>query len=247
MTDKLIMMSDYPENINGFKIFPIKLKNILEIGENEYQRYLGIICLSKKNLLEGIEDEEIRSLSLYELIVINCLGDIKFKKMFLDGLKIFLKEDFFVDDYGIYINKVNEKKEIIKFYMNDDTYKLIISTIKKQNFLQDDENHEYKPANSKAQEWLEKMKKAKEKIKKEKNEENLSLGDIVSIVACYSNDINILNVWDLTVYQLYTVYLRLIMWDDYQTKQNLLPHVSDAKSLDLQHWATSVDNKLNKK
>lgn len=239
---EFILMSNHPVNINGFNVYPVKLEEILIITEEQYNQYLGLINLTRKELTKYTNDIELKKKSVYELIILWCIKDEAFKEVMIDCLSFFLREEIHVDENGIGIIREGQI-----LYMTREIYDLIIYTIKKQNFIQTSEIKEYKPANGKAQELLERMKKAKEKLRKEKNEENLTLSDIMSIVSCYSNDINILTVWNLTVYQLYTVYLRLLIWDDYQTKQNMLPHVTDVKALDMKHWAMSINNKLKEK
>lgn len=242
----LSLLSGKPFTINNIKVYPLLLEEIEILGEEKYNRIIGTCTMTKKQLQESLNDENFKDLSLFEMIFLLCYHDQMFREMFFESMKTFIRSDLYIDNYGIFI-KVEIEGEIHDTYIEEKTFYQIQDVIREQNFLQKSKETHSNPANSKAAELLEKMKKVKEKIQKEKNENNLSLGDIISIVACYSNDINILNIWKLTVYQLYTAYLRLIMWDDYQSKQALLPHVSDTKSLDLEHWATSINKKLNKK
>ena len=48
-----------------------------------------------------------------------------------------------------------------------------------------------------------------EKAKHTKADKNMELGNIISAVANKSQSLNILNIWDLTVYQLWDCFSRL--------------------------------------
>lgn len=242
MMSEFRLMSKYPVQVGEFNVHPVILEDILKLGEETYNQYLGLISISKAQLTQYTTDKDIKKLSVYKLVLLWCLEYESFHQSIVDCLSFFLKEVIVIDKDGIAIKR-NDRL----LYMNEDIYSTIVSVVKTQNFISNDEVSSYKPATTKAKQLLEKMQKAKERAKKEKAEESVTLSDVISIVACYSNDINILNVWDLTVYQLYTVYLRLLIWDDYQTKQNMIPHVTDVKALDIKHWSMSINKKLNKK
>ena len=47
------------------------------------------------------------------------------------------------------------------------------------------------------------------KAKQSKSDKNMELGNIISAVANKSHSLNILNIWDLTVFQVWDCFLRL--------------------------------------
>ncbi len=62
---------------------------------------------------------------------------------------------------------------------------------------------------------------------------------IVSAVSTKSNSINKLNVWDLTLHQLYDEFDRLQIIDGYNT--SLAAMMQGAEIKDLKHWASKVE------
>ncbi|PKR82849.1 hypothetical protein [Heyndrickxia camelliae] len=231
------------EIANGLFVYPLRMDEIAEIGESLYNSYLSIITSSKK-ILYSLEEsiiskQELTMLSkesdLFTILYISEKDQNTFA-IFINALKTFLKSELDFDGQNLIL-----KNDSGLFTFDDELFKKFKEVIMKQNFLKDDSVSTYKPANSKAKALLEKLKKAKEKIQEQNSDDGLRLKDIISIVATYSNDINLLSVWDLTIYQLYEAYLRLIVWDKYHTNFLLLPHVSDSGSLDLQHWATDIN------
>lgn len=247
MNELKILKGDPIEVVECLSVYPLTLAEISDIGDKEYDIHLTAIATNKEILSQLELDKDIPRNELNELYTYSDLEFIFYLSVhnpsildsFMAALRIFLKSKVEFSKRGILI-----ENDLICVFLDSDLFSKIKSIIFKQNFLKDSEHTSFKPANSKAKELMERLKKAKEKIQKQNDKEGLSLKDIISIVATYSNDINIKTVWDLTVSQLYESYLRLIIWDDYQNKQRLLPHTSDPQSLDIKHWATDI-NKLN--
>lgn len=245
MISEMALLRGKPISVDGlFQVYPATLEEISEITEEMYNYYSHMILLDKGKLMKslGISNSlELEKISGYELIRSYAHKDIDFRRLYLEAISFFIHEKVFFDEVSLEIYVV---KDSVNFILTEKHVNQIKQIVKKQNFLSDKEEKELNPANEKAAELIEKMKQVKAKLAKQKEDETLSLSDIIQIVACYSQDINILNVWDLTVYQLYVAYIRLIMWDDYHSKNILLPHV-DSKNLDMKHWATKLNIKNN--
>lgn len=245
--NELKLLKGSPMQVSdGIFVYPITIGEISDIGEETYNSYISAIATDKSLLNnvspeDGISKEELNELYEYsdlEFILFVCQSNPLLSYTFFQSLSLFLKSKVKISPKGIVI-----ENETVCMYLNSELFDEIKSIIFKQNFLKDNDKSQFKPANSKAKALMEKLKKAKEKIQKQNSDEGLSLKDITSIVATYSNDINIMSVWDLTVFQLYEAYLRLILWDEYHNKFILLPHSSDPQSLDLKHWATDLNKK----
>lgn len=98
-------------------------------------------------------------------------------------------------------------------YINRDTFYDITDLILQMNAIERsvDEIDVSKVKNKKTLETLKKLQKGKEKNKKinKKTDEKTSLPNIISAVAAYHNSLNIINIWDLTVYQVYDQFMRM--------------------------------------
>lgn len=244
--DELQLLKGTPISVHkGVKVHPFTIGEITDIGQNIYNSYISSILIDKTILNNSQYDDlsqealsELNEISDLDFILALSINNGDISDVFVEALSYFLKCQVRFDfNYGIIIN--NENEEII---LDSSTFDEIKKIISKQNFLKDNDSSKFKPANAKARALLEKLNKAKENIQKQNKEEGLKLHDIISIVATYSNDINMLSVWNLTVYQLYNCYLRLIIWDDYHNKYQLIPHSSDINSLDIKHWAIDIDS-----
>lgn len=215
-------------------IHPLTIDAISLIGESLYNKYLATIIFNQDNLeIDGEKLNKLETLSIY------CFQSNELRTTFCEALKFLSKENVnFHSDGFFYFGSLAEKR-ILTFEL----YQEIIEVVKKQNFMKDKvEEEEYIPHDDIARELIDKLKKIKQQIKEQNSEEGLDIGDIVSIVACYSNDLNILNVWHLTVYQLYTVYMRLMMKDGYDSKFSMVLQGADIDSSELLHWARKANN-----
>jgi hypothetical protein len=233
--------------LDDIYVYPTTLSEIEQIGFESYNSFINILCVNKETLLKSYqlthqEMSEYLKADYFELLMSFIEHMVDLKSIIINSLSLFLREEIYFDSEEklLFINRNDEKLYIVEELLNK-----IKSVILKQNYMENtkDDPQKFNPENDKARELIEKMKQVKNKLKKQNNEEGLNLSDIISIVATYSNDINILTVWNLTIYQLYESYLRLVMWDEYHNNFLLLPHVSDNKSLNLKHWATKIDKK----
>jgi hypothetical protein len=248
MNELKLLKGDPIEVVQGLFVYPLKLKEIAEIGEEIYNSFVKVFVINKSLInepnfipLSDYEKKECYKYNDLDFILFLCKKDINLSYLFINSLSLFLQSEISVaSDTGVVI-----KNDNIHITLTDEIYKEIKKIICNQNFIHNVEESSFNPANEKAKALLDKMKKAKERIQKQNKNEGLSLKTIISLVATYSNDINIFSIWDLTVNQLYESYLRIALWDDYHNKHILIPHASDIESLDMKHWAIDI-NKLNK-
>ena len=214
-------------------LYPLTLGEISDIGEMKYNKYIFSTNLKKENF--GLENEEITP---FELTFIYCRQDESFKEMFLDALSYFFREKVYYHENGFfYLGTLEENK-----FIGINEFDEILRVVKKQNFINDKEKVEEfnQPTSEKARELIEKLKYFRQKVKEKNQEKGLDLSDIISIVAAHSGNINIFNVWDLTVFQLYTLYIRLMMKENFGLEYSKYIQGEDPKNLKLDHWASKL-------
>lgn len=248
MNELKLLKGEPIEVIDDLKVYPLKLSEIADIGEEVYNQYLSSVMIdhsvlekSNENMIEKDKINELYKLNELEFIIFLSNLQPVILSTFIQALSIFLRSRVEFNDETGFVIKNNE----IECSMSVELFRDIKNIIVKQNFLKDKDYTNYNPANEKARRLLQKLKKVREKIQAQNKDEGLSLREIISIVATYSNDLNIISVWDLTVNQLYESYLRILLWDDYQKKIILLPHVTDSESLDMKHWAVDINKIQN--
>lgn len=230
------LMAGYPIEVGHVQIKPLTLREILDMGERKYHSIITLLLIDKSSVKT---EEDLSEFSNYDILFWMSLQDEQIHELALESFNCVLNEETFMDENGFYVLRNGEPAHIEPKQFDE-----IQNIIKLQNYLTGDEKEEvgYKPVNDKAREYAERLAKLREKIQGENSEDNgLYLSDLISIVATYSNDINLLNVWDLTIYQLYEIYIRLIVWDNYHSTYLHLPHLDEKHTKQLKHWARPVD------
>lgn len=214
-------------------LYPLNLHEVSEIGEIEYNKYISSILLKKESF--GLEDEDITP---FQLTYIFSFQDEAFRKIILKALSHFFKEEVHFNENGFYYLGEIEENRLI----GTNEYDEIIKIIKKQNFINDNEKEKelFNPTSKKAKELVEKLKHFRQEVKKKNQENGLNLNDIIQIVASHSSNINIFNIWDLTIYQLYALYIRLMMKENFGLEYAKYLQGEDPKNLKLDHWASKL-------
>ena len=210
---------DITENL---KLSPLKIKDILKLGGSIYSHLLSILLISK-SLLE-IEEE----VSDFEIFMSFYYRDEEYRKLINKALNLFCNSEVILNPRGYIV--LND------FILDENNFIKLRSLLRQQNFLKEDkpEDQPIYP-NEASKELARKIKEAKAKIQEFNKDQILRLGDIISIVSAYSENIHIFNVWELTVYQLYDAYLRLLMKANYDARFSMMLAGAEIKD-ELKHW-----------
>lgn len=164
---------------------------------------------------------------------------INFEKMGLlniDGDEISLNEE-----------KINAVKEEEIMIIHRENFDDLVDVVKLQNFLvkpSEKKTNEANPADEETRKLIEEMDKMRAKVEQKKNAQKIQedgeidISDIISAVSARSNSINKLNIWDLTLYQLYDEYTRLELIDNYDISIKAI--MAGADKIELKHWSSKA-------
>lgn len=214
LIDRLRAFTGNPQILdNGIKIYSPTIQEISDIGEMEYSLRLSLSSFdpSKIFTLFGIDTKliELNNMSDYEAVIgvhpviINAI---------CESLELFTKEKVIYNDTRFFCNNVE--------FINNDNYKQITSLIFELNGIKNEDSNSLKFKNNRAKELFEKMNNIL-KQKAEKTDDGLDLKDVLSILCnAEGNGLNIFNVAQLTVYQMYEQFERLNLKENHK---RLLP------------------------
>lgn len=259
---KQLSLAGMPIYIDGIgNIYPVKLKEIVCVGNDIYNQYLSYICISADSFNDEETRKELANATSFMLILSLCTQDNSgyFLKVITNALEFFLKKEVVFISYlnGFFIGSTKELKKILKsvddetsaidqFYKNgfigNDNYESFKKVIMLQNCIGIDTIEEKKYANEKAKKIADDLRRAKEKINKVKAKqgEPLSLFDLISAFSANSRSFNIMNVWDLTMYQFDDQFKRMQMIEEYDVGVRSLLAGGDSKKVDLKHWTRKI-------
>ena len=190
------------------------LRSISKIGINTYQYYLTILLMDLKTYFtmiqqeeqfELLSDEETSQMNVFDLLTM----DNKSAELLQNVLNFFIAENVVW----------SEKNNAFLIYVGENVigaitkkiYPQICDLICQRNCIKSSlEEDLSKVKSKKALEIMKKLQKGRtEKAKATKSDKNMELGNIISAVANKSQSLNIINIWELTVYQVWDCFSRL--------------------------------------
>jgi hypothetical protein len=242
---------------NGLSIRSPLLKEISKLTFPVYQFYLGILLLDIESYYNGIDQtpldydskyskqekelinkirQEYESLNEEEKEWIQPIDIISFDTSLLnnigEALSFFLNcRLYYSHDHQAFVH-VDHKK--IVYTLPKSFYTEIADLILQRNgIIRSITNHEKPKFKSKLAEKLYyRTKQAEKNREKSRNtDKNMDLPNIISAVAARHHSLNILNIWDITVYQLY---------DQFQRLQNNTLY--DIQSMSVAAWGDDKNN-----
>ncbi len=258
---ELKLLSGFPLDLNeSIKIHPIKLKDVVMIGEMQYNYYLSKICLDIENLLI---DEKLRTelnnqgITSYLLILSQCFNNENILNDFLKAMSFFLKQKVvFLDDFGIFYIGEKDLEEIKdslkgltkleeldnKSFITQNNFDAFKDIIKLQNCLKK-VSDQFNPINERAKNIIEKMKIARQKVNRAKTgeQEPLNLSDLISVFCAFNKTMAINQVWEMTFYQFDNQFKRTQLIHDYEISVQSLLHGADSKKVKIENFMSKIE------
>ena len=168
-----------------------------------------------------LTDEEKKDTSLYDIILL----EESLRDAFLEVLNFFFVERvIFIDNFFLVINtddydtpdkEIEITRDNLKGIINPISFVEVIDIIQQVCCIKSDDPLDEpvpKFKNKKAKLLYERMLKAKEEQKnrqRQKDFVNLSLPNIISATAAKVSGLNIINIWDATLFQLYDQFEKI--------------------------------------
>ncbi len=253
------LLAGLPIEVLGIgKIFPVKLKDIAEVGESVYSHYLSILCFEIDQLLSALKIEQGMALQKEDInpfifIISQFINNNDyFINLFLSALEFFLKSKviFSLDIQGFWIGeekdlknylKTKDKNDYIQILTNNN-YEYFKEVLKLQNCLKGI-NETYNPADEKTKYAIEKMKRMKAKLVKLKSKEDpVSLSDLISSMIVYNKNMEVEKIWNLTFYQFNNYFKRMQMIIEYENSIQSLIHGADSNKIELKYFIRQIED-----
>lgn len=214
MVQELTLLRGRPIYVEGIGyIYPLTIAEIEEIGEDNFYILLSLLTFEQQKT--GQRDWFTNPRHEDILLMSWALSSV-------------LKEEVFFKEGTYRTAKGGE--------LSCENYESLVEVIQKQYALKKSEPPSY--ANEKAKEIAMKMQKEKAKIKPSK--QGLSLQDIISGVAAKHPSLNLFQIWNLTLYQLYDQFKRLQLIENYTF--NLSAALQGAEVEKITHWSINKED-----
>lgn len=208
------------------------------INEDSYYEFLNVLLTQKENLGELFVESE---LSLLDSILFVAVQQKDFLEILISALLFFTKKLFFLDEESYFLYYKDEEGEI-EFIMTDEDWTKLINSLAEFNFISIDKIKEKskKPqyANEAARKIAERIEATRREVSKYKKERTEGPFDKVSEVCAKSQNINIMQVWDLNYYQYNCQFRDLLKIESYDMTSRAM--LAGAK-VTLTHWSEKTD------
>ena len=250
-----------PESICIKDIGSIKsptLREISKIRYAQYNQYLNVLLFTPEDYYKNFEEDKIEwfksldedsksKIFLYDLIINNKI--ILF--LYLESFNFFFEETVvFNPNTNQFI--LYESDEVIKnegkpvgTIDNNSFYDMCDIILQRNNIFKNYANEDFKKVkNNRALEILKKLKKGQEKQNKQnKYDKKVELPNVISALCAYHNSLNMTNIWDMTVYQVYDQFKR-VQNNSVYTIQSMSTSVWGDKEnqFDITRWYQLMDN-----
>lgn len=200
---------------NACSVISPKLKDICSIGFSAYQYYLSLLFMDMKayfsltgygEAYENLSDTELAQLDLFDLLT---AGE-NTRQLLTSALRFFIPEDImYAKEKNCFLvcNADGSRAGTI----SGKNYALVCDVIRQRNHFKSAVQEDLTNIkNKKALEIAKKLKQGRaQKNAAAKPDDDMELGNIISAVAGKSQTLNLLNIWDLTVFQLWDSFFRL--------------------------------------
>lgn len=223
------MLSPYPIPIKIPNVGSIRIPRLLdirELGFEVYQLYINLLYINLDEYynIVGLEGEnnlpprkDNKQNTFFNMVV--CSED--FKELYKVVLDFFFAENvvFSHQDKAYYLwkyitNTLTGKREaVITGSINNDNFETVRECLLEVNCVsakskKDKEEKPVRYKNKTAEKLHKRMLKAQEEREKNNKDFDLTLGDMISkYCADNKNGINILNVYEMTIYQFYDQWI----------------------------------------
>lgn len=239
MINKDYFLANEPLPIrDGLFLYYPSLRQML-VTLSFYYEHLNIMLTQKEHFGDVFENKD--DFPILEVLIFIASENKDFLKSLLAALLYFTKRVFFLDEEDLLLYTLDEEGEV-DFILNNEDWLRLTSAIAEFNFtsLEDikkkakREKPQY--ANEEARKIAEKIEATRREVEKlkKKKEDNSSPFDKVSEMCAKSNNINILQVWDLNYYQYTSQFRDLLKIESYDMTARAM--LAGAK-VTLTHWS----------
>lgn len=229
-------------------VTPLTLKQIAALGLENYYKYVNLITLSYYDILEIIKTvDNLEELDIndsadfsYRFITESCLQHDLFYQDFKSAIRLFTGEDIHVieiDNIPTMLIGEYENRKIVDVNSFSDLQNII----RAQNNM--DIEKPISEAERKMKEKFEKNKKMVEDAKKRQGiegDDSVAFDSLVSSLAANGNGLNILNVWDLTMYGFHDQFQRMRAIEEYEQGINFICAGADPEKVKLKHYIRNI-------
>ena len=225
-----------PIDFNGICwIYPLTIREILNISQEQFQKYLSLLTITKDDI-NKITNNEFDG-SVFKYLLFQSYYSDTFLMDLKKAFSTFIKEEitFSFETEEIIIGKDFKEKRVIK----EDNFEDFQNIIRRQNCLK-----EVKPIPKNENPMQKKFRIARERREAAKartleaNGEKITFFESVENLICYNIGYNFSNILDLTYFQFNTLLEKATNKYNYEMDMQMIAAGADPKKIKPKIWLT---------
>ena len=225
-------------------VYPLQIRDIINIGQDNYNQYLSILCadireIQKLMKKEGISDEELFD-STFEYLIAQSSCDNTFFVKLKEAFSTFIREEvyFLFEQKEILIGLDMDRKKVL----TKENFNNFQKILRAQNMLPVPEPipENESPMARKFRLRREQVAEAKRK-QAQKDGEAISLFDSISTLMTLNPGITFDNVNNLTIYQFKDLLTRAQAKYKYDLDIRMIAAGADPKKIKPKLWFGKID------
>ena len=228
-------------------VYSVTLGEIVDIGYDKFQQYLGILTTSKPTDLKG--DDELNnlmnSLSDFQYLLLMVSMDATVNSLVKSAFHFFTHSSatFSLDPPQILLGPLEEQHIMDEAHFYD-----LQQILRRMYFLEvegeeiiiyDDDDPVTKRLKMQMRANREKVRKAKAK-KAAQEKSDMKMSDLIGSMALNDCGLNIKNIWDITYYAFHDQLKRMGWRDQFNINQKAALAGAKINKSQLKHWMRSI-------
>ena len=228
-------------------VYPATLGEIVDVGYENFQKYLGILTSDKPTDLQG--DSELNNLlekiTDFQYLLLMTTLDPSINTLLKSAFRFFTHSQvtFILDPPQIIIGPVEDKHILEEKQFQDLQHILrrmyFIEQEGEEIIINDDDDPITKRIKMQMRINREKVRKAKAKAKSGQDSD-LKLSDLIGSMALNDCGLNIHNIWDITYYAFHDQLKRMGWRDQFNINQKAALAGAKINKSQLKHWMRSI-------
>lgn len=243
------------------------MRDISKLGIDTYNTYVGYLAIDAfqyctqvnpkyKQWYETLGDDAVIELTMYALATqlpeLSMIYSYIFNFFFVENV-IYDKASesflvFKVNDSGVENGDLTEENITKVGYITGDVFSEICDILLQIAHSDSSDRTDFSKIKSEKSrkfmlELMRRKQAAKEASGAKKSDENMAIGNVVSAVCAKSQTLGYHNIWDITIYQLWDSFNRLVINDHYEiNKTSISVWGDEKKQFDPSTWYKKLKN-----
>ena len=229
-------------------IYPVTLGEIVDIGYDKFQQFLGVMTVVKP-IIRDNEDNELKelmdSLTDFQYLLMMATIDMSINSLLKEGFLFFTHESIMIsiDPPSLIIGPAQEQH-----ILTEEKFQDLQRIIKRMCFLEqegdeiiinEDDSPKVKELKMQMRANREKVRRAKA-AKAEREKSDMKLSDLIGSMTINDCGLNIKNVWDITYYAFHDQLKRMGWRDQFNINQKAALAGAKIDKSKLKHWMRSI-------